>query len=123
MVQKQTKRLVQANEELRISLDNLGKNLIPEPISWLALTKAFEILVEYGWRFLKKAVEDQGLEAQSPKIAVKQAGKVGLIDNPDKWLECIDLRNNSVHGYYTVSREHLAELAKDLLELTEKLCE
>lgn len=86
-------------------------------LHFLTVVKAFEIVIEYTWRALKRQVEDQGLEASSPKMAIRQAAKLRLISDPEKWLECLEARNNSVHDYFGISQEEYIDLARDLLKL------
>jgi len=89
-------------------------------LNFLALVKAFEITIEYAWRDMKRLVEDQGLEAQSPKMAVKTAAKLGLITAPETWLECINARNNSVHDYFGITNKEFTDLAKELIALIDQ---
>jgi len=86
-------------------------------LPFLALSKAFEIAIEYAWRELKSRVENDGLDAPSPKAAVKQAAKLGIVTSPELWIECIDARNNSVHDYFGITEEDYAELAEKFLQL------
>lgn len=90
-------------------------------LNFLTLSKAFEILIEYAWRRLKFLVEDQGLEAPAPKIAVKQAAKLKLIKEPEKWLDCIDARNDSVHDYFGISNTEYVQLTREFLTLVQDL--
>jgi len=83
------------------------------------VAKAFEVAVEYGWKDLKRRVEDEGLSAPSPKEAVRQAARLSFIEEPEKWIACINARNDSVHDYYRVPPERYIEFAEDLLRLME----
>jgi len=94
-----------------------GKSELP----FLALSKAFEIAIEYAWRELKLRVESEGLDAPSPKAAVKQAAKIGMISSPVDWLACIDARNNSVHDYFGISEKDYADLAEKFLNLAKEI--
>lgn len=89
-------------------------------LHFLAVSKAFENLVENSWRLLKRRVEHEGLEATSPRTTIKQAAKLHLITDPEIWLDCIDARNNSVHDYFGISQEEYLELARKLLDLVKK---
>ena len=81
-------------------------------ITFIALTKAFEVCMEYAWKTLRAAVEDRGLEANSPKDAVRAAAQVGLIDDPALWIDAINARNQSVHDYFSLSEEALVSLMR-----------
>lgn len=89
-------------------------------LNFLTVSKAFETVVEYSWREFKRLVEDQGLEAPAPKIAIKQAAKLNYLNEPEFWLACIDARNDSVHDYFGIPEEEYVSLAKKLAELFEK---
>lgn len=96
-------------------------DLKPTELNFLALSKAFEILVEYAWRLLKEKVEDEGLDAPSPKMAVKTAARLHLITDPEKWMNCIDARNDSVHDYFGISRNEYVRFAQEFLPLVQKI--
>lgn len=90
-------------------------------LNFLTVAKAFEVVIEYSWRELKRTVEDEGLEAVSPKMAIKQAAKMGLVEDPETWIECINARNDSVHDYFGIPNDRYLELATSLLKLTAKM--
>jgi hypothetical protein len=81
------------------------------------------VLVEYSWKMMKRRVQDDGLDAPSPKAAVREAAKLRLISEPDVWILCINARNASVHDYFGITREEFLELAKKLSILAERLQE
>lgn len=84
-------------------------------LNFLTAAKTFEVAVEYEWRDLKRLVEDQGLDAPSPKLAVKHAARLQMITEPETWMDCIDARNNSVHDYFGISEKEYIALATTLL--------
>ncbi|MBI4125050.1 MAG: nucleotidyltransferase substrate binding protein [Deltaproteobacteria bacterium] len=118
MESKGKTRLPKAARNLEEALENYKAN--PAELNFLTISKAFEILVEYAWRLLKEKVEDQGLEAPSPKMAVKEAARLKLISEPEIWLDCIDARNDSVHNYFGISKQEYVRLAGDFLRLAQK---
>lgn len=67
------------------------------------IAKQFEVCFEYAWKFLKQRVEEEGLEAVSPKEAIKQAGHIGLIKDVELWLDFLQDRNSAVHDYLGMS--------------------
>lgn len=89
-------------------------------LHFLTIAKAFENAIEYSWRSMKQQIEDEGLDAPSPKMAIKQAARLNLISDPEKWLDCLEARNNSVHDYFGISEDEYCALAKELLELIKK---
>jgi nucleotidyltransferase substrate binding protein (TIGR01987 family) len=88
----------------------------PHGLEFLALSKAFEVSLEYAWKFLKAKVEDLGLEAYSPKDAVRQSSTVDLIKNPEIWIRAINARNESVHDYYSMSESDFVKLIKEFFK-------
>jgi len=77
------------------------------------ISKSFEVCLEYLWKHLKQAIEEEGLEAYSPKEIVKTAAKAGLVDEAEFLIECINARNSAVHDYFgTDPKEYLALIGK-----------
>ncbi len=116
-------------ESKKNKLPNAGKNLEEalkiynkekSELHFMMVSKAFEITLEYAWRELKRRVEDEGLEAPAPKMAIKEAARLHFITKPEIWLECIDARNNSVHDYFGISQAEYCELATELLTLIQE---
>lgn len=115
------KKLHKSLEQLKKAIATYENSDRDDELQFLALSKAFEIAVEYAWRDLKKYVEEEGLEAQSPKAAVRQAAKLGIIKEPDQWLLCIDARNDSVHDYFGIPESEYVGLIKKFIELADFL--
>lgn len=84
-------------------------------LMFLSVSKAFEIAVEYSWREFKKIVEDEGLDAPSPKGAVRGMARIGRIDNPEKWIEYITARNAGVHDYFGTTQNEYVKIAQEFL--------
>ena len=76
-----------------------------EPVYHAAITKNFEVCLEYAWKFLKRRVIEEGFDPASPREAIKLAGRVGLIADVEKWLDYLEDRNEAVHDYLGVSDE------------------
>ncbi|OGQ46799.1 MAG: hypothetical protein A3H42_03510 [Deltaproteobacteria bacterium RIFCSPLOWO2_02_FULL_46_8] len=112
-------KLPEAKQHLQEALNQYRS--VPSELGFLTVAKTFEILVEYAWRELKERVEDQGLDAPAPKIAVKQAARLGLITEPEMWLNCIDARNDSVHDYFGISKKEYLALAEQFLSLVDAI--
>jgi nucleotidyltransferase substrate binding protein (TIGR01987 family) len=122
MPSAKSRPLPEALADLRRALDayrpSRGK---VRDLSFIALTKAFEIAVEYGWKQLKAAVEDAGLEAPSPKDAVRQAAPLRLLRDPELWIRAINARNLSVHDYFSLSEAEFVELIRDFFAEVSRL--
>jgi nucleotidyltransferase substrate binding protein (TIGR01987 family) len=59
----------------------------------------FEFTFELGWKVLKRYLSVKGIEARSPRDALRGAFEQGLIDDDPAWLAMIELRNLTSHTY------------------------
>ncbi|GAA6755455.1 HI0074 family nucleotidyltransferase substrate-binding subunit [Thermus thalpophilus] len=59
----------------------------------------FEFTFELAWKVLKTHLEIQGLEAHSPRAAIRGAFQVGLLPEDPGWLEMLELRNLTSYTY------------------------
>lgn len=85
------------------------------------ITKSFEVCLEYAWKYMKRREVDEGLEVYSPKDVIKQAGKIGLIDDVERWLDFLTDRNLAVHDYLGVSDEEYLKTIQSFLVEVKKL--
>ena len=108
-------RIKIALNQLQTALEQYRESDLAPNLRLLLLTKAFEVLVEEGWKELKRIIEDEGNSADSPKESVREAAKLDLIGDPELWIKAINSRNLSVHNYYALSEKDFAALAKDFL--------
>ena len=92
-------------------------------LAFLALSKAFEVAVEYAWKAIKKRVEDEGLDPQSPKAAIRDAARVNLVDDPQPWLFFINARNSAAHDYFTMSDGEYIQVIRDFADTAAGLVE
>ncbi len=114
-MESKKKKLLSAVENLEAALRQYADK--KTALNFLTVSKAFETAVEYCWREFKRLVEDQGLEAQAPKIAIKEAARLKFLKEPETWLLCIDARNDSVHDYFGITEAEYVDLASALLNL------
>jgi len=112
MGQEKRPKLREALDHLAASLKFYDSEDRRDEVQWLAVAKAFEVAVEYAWKELKTMVEAEGLEALSPKEAIRQAAKIGIIHDAEKWLDFVNTRNISVHDYYNLSEEDYLALSR-----------
>jgi nucleotidyltransferase substrate binding protein (TIGR01987 family) len=88
---------------------------------YYGIAKVFEVSLEYAWKYLKKRVEADGLEARSPREAIKLAGRIGIISEVKLWLSFIENRNLAVHDYQSISSQEYLHSIKLFLEEAKKL--
>lgn len=100
-----------ANEraaEFRRAAERLGEALAlsaGNPLGTDASIQRFEFCIELAWKTLRDILaRDHGIEVASPKPALQEAFRVGLIDDEALWLSMLRDRNLSSHTY----REALA---------------
>jgi len=66
----------------------------------------FEFTVELAWKVLQKQIRQSGLEDPvSPKAIFREGARLGLVQDPEAWIQFVDDRNLSSHTY----KEDLAE--------------
>ncbi len=81
--------------------------------------KRFEFTFEMTWKLMKALVESEGLEAASPKQAIRKAADIGIIDNPEKWFEFLGNRNLTVHTYKEEIAKKVYQAAKEFIPFVE----
>lgn len=67
----------------------------------MAVTQAFEFSVELGWKLLKLYLEQEGLQAETPKETVRRAFQTNILQDKDGdiWMNAIKMRNLTSHTY------------------------
>lgn len=110
----------QAIQDLTSAL-SYRKRALEEKIIYSGIAKSFEVAIEYAWKFLKRELEAQSLEAYSPKEIVKTAGRAGLIDDVELWIQCLNARNIAVHDYLGITQTEYLDLIERFLPLLKKL--
>jgi nucleotidyltransferase substrate binding protein (TIGR01987 family) len=63
------------------------------------LIQAFEFCFELSWKTMKRILEKQGIEVNSPKNTFREAAKTNMIADPKIWFRFIEQRNLTVHTY------------------------
>jgi len=92
-------------EKFKQSIDDLGHalsfiNRIEEDSFYFSgIVKSFEVCFEYSWKYFKQKINNEGIDVYSPREAIKQAGRIGIINDVEKWLGFLEDRNISVHDY------------------------
>lgn len=92
------KALIKLEEALKIPKD---RELVVE-----GTIQRFEYVIELMWKTLKRALEFEGIHPKTPRESVKEAFKIGWLDDEDEWHDMLDSRNTTSHNYLD---EELAE--------------
>jgi nucleotidyltransferase substrate binding protein (TIGR01987 family) len=85
-----TKALERLREGIREAVDELDRD---------GVIQRFEFCFELLWKTLKIFLEDRGLEAKSPKDALKASFGQGWITDEDAFLDMLADRNKTSHIY------------------------
>lgn len=76
----------------------------------------FEFTFELAWKVLKRYLAAQGVEARSPRAAIRGAFEVGLLPDDPGWLAMLDLRSLTTHTYdERIAEQIYAELPDVLM--------
>ncbi|HRT05602.1 MAG TPA: HI0074 family nucleotidyltransferase substrate-binding subunit [Kiritimatiellia bacterium] len=59
----------------------------------------FEFAFELAWKLMQALLKTQGLEAASPRAAIKEAFRVGWLPDGDGWIDMLEDRNKTSHLY------------------------
>ncbi len=64
------------------------------------LIQAFEYTHELAWNVMKDFLEHQGNQnVKGSRDAIREAFKVALVEDGETWMETIQTRNATSHGY------------------------
>ena len=74
------------------------------------LVKCFEYTHELAWNVMKDFLSEDGIkDIFGSKTATRLAFNKGLIEQGEIWMEMIESRNDSVHGYDGKIAEKIAQ--------------
>ncbi|BCW93214.1 MAG: nucleotidyltransferase [Thermoanaerobaculum sp.] len=90
----QTALLRRAVERLEVALSRPKDEFVRD-----SAIQRFEFCFELAWKVLQTYLEREGLEARSPRSAIRGAFQVGLLPDDAQWLEMLELRNLTSHTY------------------------
>lgn len=100
---KQLEEAVELTKERKLS--NLEKQ---------GLVQAYKLTQELSWKVLKDFMQSRGTqELYGSKDVVREAFKIGLIENGDVWMEMIKSRNLTSHTYDEATIEEIINLITD----------
>ena len=92
-----------------------------KPLRLAALAKAFESTFEYVWKHFKREADQAGLEAYSPRDALKSAAQLKLIDDLEMWNRFLNARNLSVHDYVGMDDADMLRLVQEFRDQVQAL--
>lgn len=66
----------------------------------------FEFTFELSWKLMKAVLEQNGIQAGTPRDVIKEAYKTGMIGDGQAWIKMLESRNQTAHIYnITKARE------------------
>ena len=75
----------------------------------------FEFTFELFWKLLQAILTEEGIQAYGPKNAIREAGKLGLLEDVESWLEFLTARNLASHTYNEKLAQDVYQEAKVFL--------
>ncbi|MBU1129837.1 nucleotidyltransferase substrate binding protein, partial [Patescibacteria group bacterium] len=94
-IEKQRGSFIKAIDRLEEALEEEKNEFVRDSV-----VQRFEFSFELGWKLMKMVLNYLGREdCNSPRESIVISAQVKLIDNPEKWLDYLEVRNLSVHMY------------------------
>lgn len=82
----------------------------------------FEYTFELAWKYMNSRLKDEGISTYGVKNVIREAAKLGLIREVDKWFEFALARNESAHIYREEIAKRVYKVASgDFTDYVEKL--
>ncbi|MDA9538788.1 MULTISPECIES: HI0074 family nucleotidyltransferase substrate-binding subunit [Bradyrhizobium] len=76
----------------------------------------FEVTIELMWKTLKRALEYEGLQPKTPRETLKEAFRIGWLNDETVWIDMLEHRNTTSHQY--LAEELLEENYDDVVKVT-----
>lgn len=87
-----------------------------ENVVLTGLVALYEICFEQSWKAIKELLEENGApegKTGSPKMILKTAYQMGMIQDEALWLGALQARNNVAHAYNKAVAMDIVNAAKD----------
>ena len=118
MLKNLIKNLKKANQRLKEAI-----KAKPTQLNKDATLQRFEFTFELSWKTMQAYIRDQGLDCLSPKSCIREAARLGLIENPKTWLEFLEARNLIAHTYNQKMANRIYKKALKFPKEVERLLE
>lgn len=120
-------------DELKYSIDKFEKALkqletgikkAKDQLDNDGVIQRFEFTFELAWKTVRLFLLNEGIITRSPKEALKQGFKFGLITDEESFIDMVSDRNQTVHIYNEqMSKDIVTRIKKNYLILLKKLSE
>ena len=111
-------------EKIPLQLKDLEKALIkliealdlPDTeINRDATIQRFEFTFELAWKLMQSLAQENSPNVYGPKNSIREAAKLGLIENPEKWFEYLKKRNLASHTYNEEQAREVYKATKEFI--------
>ncbi len=94
-------------EALERAIGRLAAALAQPKTEWTrdAAIQRFEFTFELAWKAVARLAHVEGIEAPSPRQALRAALRLGWIEDDFAWLGMLDDRNRTSHTYNEATAE------------------
>lgn len=111
-------------EDLKKALYRLKEAaLLPadQTINQDATIQRFEFTFELSWKIMQGIVNENIKDIYGPKQVIREAAKLGIIEDPVKWLVFLHQRNMTVHTYREEIAKEVYVSAKEFITFVDAL--
>jgi len=78
----------------------------------------FEFTFELSWKLMKGVLAQNGIQAGTPRDAIKESYQAGMIEDGKGWIKILESRNQTSHIYNkSKAREIYRKIKKDYKKL------
>ncbi|TYP50918.1 nucleotidyltransferase substrate binding protein [Thermosediminibacter litoriperuensis] len=95
-------RMIERLKDFKKALKRLEEGINIEPSNEIIIDgviQRFEFTFELAWKLVKDCLEYEGIEAKSPRSAIREGFKAGIISDGEAWIEMLVDRNKTSHIY------------------------
>jgi nucleotidyltransferase substrate binding protein (TIGR01987 family) len=86
-----------------------------------ATIQRFEFTFELAWKLMQSIEIENNINVYGVKTILREAAKLGLIDDPVKWFDFLRDRNLTVHTYKEELAQKVYQSAKEFIPFVDKL--
>ncbi|HLB57354.1 MAG TPA: HI0074 family nucleotidyltransferase substrate-binding subunit [Gammaproteobacteria bacterium] len=106
-----------------LQLENaLNEPLDKKRLALDATIQRFEFSYELFWKILKVLLEQEGIEANTPRQVFQEAYRARWLDNEQLWLEMMKDRNTTTHVYNEKIALEIYQHIKTYFPFMKKIC-
>ncbi len=100
-------------KDLARAVERLGEALLlpPEIINQDATIQRFEFTFELSWKTMQAILRDKVVDAYGIRTVIREAARIGIIDDPVVWFKFLEHRNISTHTY---KEDEVRSIYKDI---------